>query len=206
MPLNDSPLPLEHFPKILGVTFDPLLFFHKHVENLLEGAKHKLPILKALTGTDWGQQKETLIATYKAIIDSTFSYAAPIWVPNASPSSIAGLQTVQNSALRLATGCHLSSPVDHLHAEAMVLKVQEHLDMICTQFLATCLQRNHPSFTTVTADSGPRPMKHTLQSKYLTKLEELTGEAGLAGDGTIVDPIAAGKEIHTRTVERSIST
>ena len=205
VPLNDTPLPLDQSPKILGVTFDPLLFFHKHAEDLVEGAKRKFPILKALTGTDWGQHKETLIATYKAIIDSTFSYAAPIWVPNASPSSVASLQTIQNSALRLATGCHLSSAVDHLHAEAMVLKVQEHLDMLCTQFLATSLQREHPSFATVTASSGPRRMKHTLQSRYLPKLEELTGEAGLAGDGTITDPIAARKQIHTRAVESSIS-
>ena len=175
------------------------------MEALEGSAKQKLNILKALTGTDWGQHKETLVLTYKALIDSSFSYAAPIWVPNASPSSIRRLQTIQNSALRIATGCHLSSAVDHLHSEAKILKVQEHLDMICTQYLATYLQPEHPSFPIVTADSGPRPMKHTLQSRYLPRLEELTGDAGLTGIGTIVDPVTTRKQVHTRAVENSIA-
>ena len=205
VPLNGTPLPLEQFPKILCITFDPLLFFHKHAERLAEGSKQGLSILKALTGTDWGQHKETLVATYKAIIDSSFSYAAPIWVPNASPASIKKLQTVQNSALRVATGCHMSSAVDHLHSEAKILKVQEHLDMICAQHLATCLQPGHPSYPIATAPAGPRPMKQTLQSRYLPKLEELTGDAALTGEGTIADPAAARREIHTRAVQSSIA-
>ena len=58
------------------------------MEVIEEKAKQRLSLLKALTGTTWGKQKETLIPTYKALIDSLFSYAAPIWYPNASKSSI----------------------------------------------------------------------------------------------------------------------
>ena len=204
-PLNGTPLPLDKYPKILGVTFDPLLFFHKHVEAIEEKSKQGLSILKALTGTDWGQQKETLVATYKAIIDSRFSYGAPIWATNASTSSINKLQIIQNSALRIATGCHLSSAVDHLHSEAMILKVQEHLDMVCTQFLATSLHPSHPSFQIVTAESGPRAMKNTLQSRYHPGVAELTGEAALTAGGTIANPTAASRQVHCRAVAKSIA-
>ena len=98
IPLNGTPLPLEKYPKILEITFDPLLCFHKHAETTADKCKQSLPILKALTGTDWGQQKETIVATYKATIDSRICYGPPIWSINASPSSIKSLQTVQNSA------------------------------------------------------------------------------------------------------------
>ena len=86
------------------MTFDPTLTFSAHVENVARRAKQRLSILKALAGTTWGQQKETLINTYKATIRSLFTYASPIWSLHASNTSIKKLQTIQNAALRVATG------------------------------------------------------------------------------------------------------
>ena len=199
IPLGGNPLPLERHPKILGVTFDPHLHFHKHVEAIQKKAKPKLSLLKALTGTTWGQQKETLIATYKALIDSLFSYAAPIWFPNSSITSINKLQTIQNSALRIATGSPMMASRDHLHMEAEVLTVREHLEMLCCQFLATCLQPSHPSHPVVIADPGPRYKKRTLLRYYRAHVENHTGV-----DGTIADVDAARAEIHTAAVVNSI--
>ena len=84
VPLDGTPLPLETNPKIPGVTFDPHLFFHKHVEEIVKKAKPRLNLLKQLTGTDWGQQKETILVTFKSLIGSLISYAAPVWFPNTS--------------------------------------------------------------------------------------------------------------------------
>ena len=64
IPLEGSRLHVEAHPKILGVTLDTHLHFHKHVKTTEEKAKKKLSILKALTGTSWGQQKEAVLATY----------------------------------------------------------------------------------------------------------------------------------------------
>ena len=77
-------------------------------------------------------------------------------------TSIIKLQTIQNAALRIATGCPMMASVDHLHMEAEIMTVREHLAMLCAQFLVSCLQPNHPSFPVVTADSGPRNKKQTL--------------------------------------------
>ena len=38
--------------------------------------------------------------------------------------------------------------------------------MLCSQFLLSALRPNHPSHLTVTADSGPRNIRHTLQSRF----------------------------------------
>ena len=64
VPLSGSPLSLDRNPKILGVTFDPHFHFHKHVENIANKAKQRLNILRQLCGTNWGQQKETILLTF----------------------------------------------------------------------------------------------------------------------------------------------
>ena len=165
--LNGCELPLERTPRILGITLDPHFTFTPHITSLVARASPRLNILKALAGTTWGQQKETIIITFKALIRSLFTYAPAIWFPNASPSNIKALQTIQNSALRIATGCVKMSSISHLHAETKVLPVKEHLSLLCSQELAKSLQPSHPSFNTVTSPSGPRNMKQTLQSKFL---------------------------------------
>jgi len=59
--------PLSHVrtPTILGVTFDPHLTFASHTAQVAERAGSRLKILRALAGTSWGQDKETLLTTYK---------------------------------------------------------------------------------------------------------------------------------------------
>ena len=94
-------------------------------------------------------------------------YAAPIWFPNTSPSLVQKLQTIQNSALRIATGCVRMASIDHLHEETEMLPVQEHLSLICSQYLARALQPTNPSHDVVTSPSGSRDMKQTLQSRFL---------------------------------------
>ena len=212
--MNGAPLPVEPNPKNLGVTFDPTLRFHKHVDKIIQKAKPRLNILRLLTGSSWGQHKETLLATYKSLIGSLTTYAAPVWFPNTSATSRKKLQVIQNSALRIATGCVKMSGIDDLHAEAKMLKVEDHLRMLCSQFLATCLQPGHPSLPIVTADSGPREQKQTLQ-KCFDETREYRGQQPIPTsfrapltdqlvNGRILDIKSARRAIHTRAVEEAI--
>ena len=86
--LNNSILPLERTPCILGMTFNPHLKFNTHVtsKSLVTRALPRIYILKALTGTKWGQQKETILITYISLIRSLFfSYMQLLCFPNTSP-------------------------------------------------------------------------------------------------------------------------
>ena len=130
--LNGSQLPLERNPRILGVTLDPHFTFAPHITSLVTRASPRLNILKALAGTTWGQQKETIIVTFKALVRSIFTYAPSVWFPNSSPSNIKMIQNIQNSALRIATGCVKMSPISHLHTETKVLPVMDHLSLLCS--------------------------------------------------------------------------
>ena len=86
------------------------------------------------------------------------------------------------------------------------MTVREHLNMLCSQFLATCLQENHPSFPIVTADSGPRTVKQTLQRRYIGEVERYTGEATQIADAAIARQLihrgAVGESIEARGTNR----
>ena len=66
-------------------------------------------------GSNWGQQKETLLMAYKALGRSIANYAAPIWSTNAC-ELIGPIQHAQNETLRIITGSHKMSSIDHLHS------------------------------------------------------------------------------------------
>ena len=82
--------------------FDPQFKFNAHVKSLVIQAVPHINILKA----------------------------APIWFPNTSPSLIQKFQTIQNSALCIATGCVKMASIDHLHDETKMLPVQDHISLI----------------------------------------------------------------------------
>ena len=56
---------------------------------------------------------EIIPITYEFLIRSLFMYAAHIWFPNISPSLIQNLQTIHNSALRIATVCIKMTSTDN---------------------------------------------------------------------------------------------
>ena len=62
--------------------------------------------------------------TYKAVWRLIINYAAPVWSTNLRDTNYRNIQYTQNEALRVATGCHKMSSVDHLHVEAKMLKLR----------------------------------------------------------------------------------
>ena len=142
--IKGTQIKLERDPKILGVTFSTMHTFSSHIKNAANKAKQRLNVLKSLAGTDWGQDKETIIMTYKSICRSVLEYGSPIWSPNISATSWTRLQSVQNSALRIACGCFTMAAVDHLHRECKVLPLREHGQMLAEQYLIACHLDGHP--------------------------------------------------------------
>ena len=57
--LEDTQLPLERSPKILGVIMDPSLSFHKHGSYVSDRIDKRNNLLKALVGSSRGQEKDT---------------------------------------------------------------------------------------------------------------------------------------------------
>ena len=109
---------------------DPSISFHKHCNYVSDRIDKRNNMLKALAGSSWGQDKETLLMTYNALGKSIVNYAAPVWSTN---SSFKKIQTAQNAALRTATGAHKMASIDYLHQESLSLRVKDHSDMLSAQ-------------------------------------------------------------------------
>ena len=115
--ISDAELPLVRNPKLLGVYLDTFFSFNTHCVHVANRVSKINIVLKALAGTNWGQQKETLLLTYKTLGRSIANYAEPVWSTNASDTSLAKIQRTQNEALRIIKGSHTMSSIDHLHSE-----------------------------------------------------------------------------------------
>ena len=63
--INNNALHMAMHPKVLGLTLDPKLTYSTHIHNMPVHA-HKPPqMIKTVTATGWGKQKEILMATYR---------------------------------------------------------------------------------------------------------------------------------------------
>ena len=120
-------------------------------------------MIKVLTATGCGKQKETLMATYKAVMRPALEYASSIWSPFASPTSINKLQVMQNAALRTATGCTQDTNIQHLHDETLTLLIQEHIQLHASQYKHKTQHSSHPLRKHTTYLNTPR-LKNTLFS------------------------------------------
>ena len=86
--ISDVELPLIRNPNLLGVYLDTFFSFNTHCVQVANRVSKRNNVLKALAGTNWGQQKETLMLTSKALGRSIANYAAPVWRTNASDTSL----------------------------------------------------------------------------------------------------------------------
>ena len=174
-----------------------MLKFNPHIDSIVERSASRLNILKALAGTSWGHQKETLRVTYNAMIKPIFTYACPIWFPHTSDTNISRLQSVQNKALRIISGSVQTSSVDHLHAECGVLPVKNELSMLCKQFAVGALRPNHPSREIICNPTGPRNIVPTLRGATFPHIQHLLQPNGLADPSVHRQSLSA---IHTEEV------
>ena len=111
--------------------------------------------------------------TYKAIRRSVANYGAPVWSTITSATSIGKIQISQNEALRITTGSHKMSSIDHLLNETEMLTVKQHSDLLSAQYLVQCLDPDHVCHNITTMDDPPHQMKHTLHTRHYPTVQPL---------------------------------
>ena len=111
--------------------------------------------------------------TYKAVGRSIINYAAPIWSTNLRDTNYRNIQYTPNEALRISNGCHKMSSVDHLHAEANILKVNEHSELLSVQYLARCMEPENVNFSITTREPPKRMMKDTLFTRHRSTVKPM---------------------------------
>jgi hypothetical protein len=154
--------PLNQKIKWLGVNLDPKVNFGDQNTAQCIMSNSRIPVMKALAGTDWGHDMETLLLTYKMLVRPTFTFGSPIWYPNTSATNLKKSQVIQNKGPRISAEHHLKTPIAQLHAETKVLPVKNHFEMLNFQFLASAMRCSHCSHDIVTLPPLHQKMKKTL--------------------------------------------
>ena len=199
--INDILIPTVKNPKVLGLTLDPKLNFSEHIKITNSKAQATIPILKALTSTTWGKSNETITNTYKAVTRSKMEHANTVWSTTASDTSLAKLQTTQNQALRIASGCTLDTNVMHLHHETKVLPIKTHLQLQGSLYKLKTLQPQHPLHNLNNQPAPPRKMKTSIFHHHSNTYTPQLPPTHLITNSIIS---AASKTIHTSIVQEHL--
>ena len=111
--LNGEIIPLvDHF-KYLGLTLDRRLTFNVHVADIKQRCSRRLNILKCISGREWGADRRTLLRLYTSLIRPILDYNAFLF-GNISSTLVDRIETIQNAALRIATGAFRTTPISNL--------------------------------------------------------------------------------------------
>jgi hypothetical protein len=116
--LDGKQLKVERYPTFLGVKYDGKLVFGEQFDKVVEKARGRVKLLRALAGRDWGWSKKLLRTTYVASVRSVLLYGAVAWTPWLSRAQWSKLEAVQREAARVITGMVKSSPGEAVLEEA----------------------------------------------------------------------------------------
>jgi ribonuclease HI len=158
--VDNHELPFNATPKFLGVTFDRQLTFTPHTSSTVKKMRQTAQVLRAVTATDWGCERDTLRATYLAVGRTTMEYAAPGWMPWLAESNIERLETAQRECARVVAGTVKTTPREGVLAEAGLLPVK-------TTALRRCIQAYQKSLHL--EESNPRRVTTSKTGKQRTK-------------------------------------
>ena len=111
--LNETEIEYSDEIKFLGLIFDKKLTFESHVKLLKAKCLKCLNLLRAVGSQHWGADQESIMRFYRAIIRSRLDYGSVVY-NSASPTTLKTLEPVANEAMRIASGCFKTTPIESL--------------------------------------------------------------------------------------------
>ena len=114
--IGNKQIKFEKEVKFLGVIFDQKLTWNQHTKYVIDKCKKRINLLRALSGTDWGANKKTLVMLYRTLIRSIIDYGC-IAYDSATTSVKKQLNQIQSKALRICCGAMINTPVIALQIE-----------------------------------------------------------------------------------------
>ena len=136
--IGTNQVPFNKTPKFLGITLDRTLTMSTHIDNIREKMTNRIKPLLALSGTSWGCKKEELRQVYIQYIRSVADYAIATWHSASSTTQAKKIDTIQNTAARIITGCVKSTPIEELLTEASI----QPIEVRAKEQTAICLEKS----------------------------------------------------------------
>ena len=102
--------------RFLGLYFDQRMTWKFHVNYLRESCSKVLHLLKKLSHTKWGSDRNTLLYLHKTLLLSKIDYGSHLYA-SACASTLKKIDPLHNAGLRYAAGAFKSTPVVSLYSE-----------------------------------------------------------------------------------------
>lgn len=126
--LYGSPVASVDEFKYLGLTLDNSLTWRPHISLLKTRCNHALNVLKFVSHSRYGADRKSLLRLYIGLIKPKLDYGSEAF-GSACSSLLNSLQTIQNSALRIASGAFRSSPILSLHSDTGIKPLSSFRDI-----------------------------------------------------------------------------
>ena len=159
--LFNQPIRNEDKVKYLGLTFDNSLTWKPHINNLRRSCIKKLDLFKHLTSKRWGADRKSLLRLYIMLIKPKIDYGSEVYSA-AADTYLKSITSIQNAAIRIATGAFRSSPIPSIHADSGLLPLQSYTDIKnLNYFVRSKCNRNSP-INLIINDEQNNPVKSFL--------------------------------------------
>ena len=128
-------LPNEKEVRFLGMLFDHRLTLAAHIKELTQRCQKDLNLMKLVSGTNFGSDKIILIRLYTSLIRSKIHYGCQAY-GSAAKSHLKKPDTIQATALRIATGAYKGTQTFSLEVECNILPLQKRKDEMALKYWA----------------------------------------------------------------------
>ena len=210
-------IPYEKVNKLLGLEFDsPYLTWRQHIQTLIRKCHKRLNIMKSLAGTRHGSSRQHLITYYQAYIKGMTDYGLPIY-SSAAPTTLAKLNVIHSTAMRIITGAWRCTPLISLYCEVGIPppdlqrqnSVAVHQAKMCTRSLGHPIHktfRKHDNLTRMTLDGKKYKYPLLYRASLIRReldikidLPEPTNASPIIPPWTNINPI-----VHNRPIESAL--
>ena len=121
--IRNTHIEITNTYKYLGTIIDNKLKFHKHIEYLRNKAIDRLNILEILCAKNNNLDPQKALIVYRSTMRSIFETSSS-YLNNSNKSNRKKINTTINQAIRKATGCTKTTPINTLNAIAAEIPFQ----------------------------------------------------------------------------------
>ena len=164
--IYDQPLEYLEHVKFLGVILDTRLNYNRHIQYVKSKSLKRISLLKCLAGRGCGADRTVLLRIYKSMIRPILDYGSQI-LDGPGNKAVEGLESIQNTCLRIVTGALRTSPILPLLVETNIFPLyMRRMDLSLRYCMKMQGRDDHPCQELIDDESA----LHTVDRSYMKRI------------------------------------
>lgn len=150
--MEENQIPIVKSAKFLGLHWDQQLKWNVHIRQLKSRCLRDLNLLKTITSTSWGADKEISMRLYRAVIRPKLDYGCVVY-GSASTALLKELEVIANEAMRISSGAFKSSPIKCLNILCNEPELSlRRMDLTLRYYFKTKCHLQNPAYSCIVND------------------------------------------------------